>query len=93
MGNLLSRWLCLRFSFMVTLIKPLHYAAAAGTTVSWGFKFSMIVTDRPGWVTKISKWSERNEIFLFIDNFSIYYKTIFIVDFESELRIDKNFVI
>ena len=41
--------------------------------------------DRPGWMTKILKWSERHEIF--------FHGVIFIVDFESELRIDKNFSI
>ena len=43
----------------------------------------MIDRDRPGWVTKISKWTERHEIF--------FHRIIFIVDFESELRIDKSF--
>ena len=41
--------------------------------------------DRTGWITKISKWSESHEIF--------FHRVIFIVDFESELRTDKNFSI
>ena len=41
--------------------------------------------DRPGWMTKISKWSDRHEIY--------FRKVILIIDFESELKIVKHFAI
>ena len=44
-----------------------------------------IARDYTGLITKISKLSERHEIF--------FHRVILIVDFESELRIDKNLAI